>query len=66
MNNQESPQQRMTDHEHLGDERPEIVLVTPAHAATTDCAPDCSPNCGPSCAPTDPNCTPTTGCNPIK
>ena len=33
---------------------------------TYNCAPDCSPQCGPACAPTDPGCTPSTGCNPIK
>jgi hypothetical protein len=66
MNNQERLQQTMSAYDQLGDEKPDIVLVTPAHADTGNCAPDCSPSCGPACAPTDPNCTPTSGCNPLK
>jgi len=43
-----------------------IMDTVETHPGNKNCAPDCSPQCGPACPPTDPNCTPRTGCNPIK
>jgi len=58
--NEEMRDKRIIDRR---DEAPEIELVTRGHAGNSNCNPDYE--CGPdSCAPTDPNCTPSTGCNP--
>jgi hypothetical protein len=63
MNNEEMRDKRIIDRQR--DEAPEIELVTRGHAASLNCNPDYE--CGPdSCAPTNPNCTPSTGCNPDR
>lgn len=64
MNNEEMRDKRIIDPQR--DEAPEIVLVTRRPTADNNCSPDYN-ECGPDrCAPTDPNCTPSTGCNPNK
>lgn len=44
----------------------QVMNTVETHGREKNCAPDCSPQCSPACSPTDPNCTPRTGCNPIK